>query len=103
MNSDQESNNKDIEDFLLFPMGIHAPPYDWQFKRYALSKLVNDAEILRWTDWRELTILNFLPRFKMKTLESLNTKHVDIFLSFPIIICVSYANKPSNGYGYWKT
>jgi hypothetical protein len=64
MNSDQESNNKDIEDFLLFPMGIHAPPYDWQFKRYALSKLVNDAEILRWTDWRELTILNFFTKIQ---------------------------------------
>jgi hypothetical protein len=30
-------------------------------------------------------------------------KHVDILLVFPKNICVTYANKPSNGYGIWET
>jgi hypothetical protein len=41
------------------PMRIHAPSYDQWFRRYALSKLMNAARILCWTDWRKLTILNF--------------------------------------------
>jgi hypothetical protein len=36
--------------------------------------------------------------FEMKTPETLNTKHVDIFLRFPTNICVSHADKLSNGY-----
>jgi hypothetical protein len=39
----------------------------------------------------------------MKTLETLNTKQVDILLRFAMSNCVSHANKPSNGYGHWKT
>jgi hypothetical protein len=39
----------------------------------------------------------------MKTPETLNTKHMDILLIFPTNICVPYAEKPSNGYGHWKT
>jgi hypothetical protein len=39
----------------------------------------------------------------MKTLETLNTKDVDILLSFPMNICVSHVDKPSNGYGHWRT
>jgi hypothetical protein len=38
----------------------------------------------------------------MTTLETLNTKCVDIFLGFPTNFCVSYADKPSNAYGHWK-
>jgi hypothetical protein len=49
-----------------------------------------------------LTIPNLTKEFKMKTQETLNTKHVDIFLRFPMNICVPHANKPSNGYGHWK-
>jgi hypothetical protein len=59
MDLDKESNRKDVENFLRFPMGIHAPSYDQGFRRYALSKLMNAAGILCWTDWRELTISNF--------------------------------------------
>jgi hypothetical protein len=39
----------------------------------------------------------------MKTLETLNTKHVDILLRFAMSNCVSHADKPRNGYGHWKT
>jgi hypothetical protein len=39
----------------------------------------------------------------MKTLATLNTKRVDVFLRFPMNIYVSPADKPSNGYGHWKT
>jgi hypothetical protein len=46
LDSDQELNNKDIEDFLLFPTGIHAPLYDQGSRRCALSKLMNAAGIL---------------------------------------------------------
>jgi hypothetical protein len=59
LDSDQESNSKDIDDFHRFPMGIHMSSYDQWFRRYALSKLMNAAGILRWTDWRELTISNW--------------------------------------------
>jgi hypothetical protein len=38
----------------------------------------------------------------MKTPETLNSKHVDIFLIFPTNTYVSPANKPSNGYGHWE-
>jgi hypothetical protein len=38
----------------------------------------------------------------METPETLNTKRVDILLNFPMNICVSYADKPSNGYDHWK-
>jgi hypothetical protein len=57
--SDQELNTKDIEDFLFLPMGINVPSYGQWFRRYAVWKLMNAAGILRWIDWRELTILNF--------------------------------------------
>jgi hypothetical protein len=46
LDPDQELNRKDIDDFLLFPMGIHVPSYDKWFRRYALSKLMNAAGIL---------------------------------------------------------
>jgi hypothetical protein len=39
----------------------------------------------------------------MKTLGTLNMKHVGILLGFPKNICVPYDDKPSNGYGHWKT
>jgi hypothetical protein len=32
----------------------------------------------------------------------LNMKHVDILLFFPTNIYVTYADKPSNGYGIWE-
>jgi hypothetical protein len=38
----------------------------------------------------------------MKTPETLNMKHIDILLFFPTNICVTYADKLSNGYG-WET
>jgi hypothetical protein len=63
----------------------------------------NAAGILRWTDWMGLIILNFWPRFEMKTPETLNTQHVDIFLRIPMNICVPHADKPSNDSGHWKT
>jgi hypothetical protein len=50
----------------------------------------------------KLTISNFLPWFEMETPETLNTKHVDILLNFPMNICVSHADKPRNGYGHWE-
>jgi hypothetical protein len=64
--SDQQLNSKDIEDFLFFPTGIHATSYDQRFRRYALSKLMNAAGILRWTYWRELTISNIWSDSKWK-------------------------------------
>jgi hypothetical protein len=103
LDSDQELNRKDIEGFLFSPMGIHTPSYDQWFRRYTLSKLMIAAGILRWTDWRELTILNFWPRFKMKTPENLDTKIVDIFLKFSTNIRMPHSNKQDNGYGHWKT
>jgi hypothetical protein len=60
------------------------------------------AEILRWMDPRETNYFKFWPRFKIKTPKILNTKHVDILLSFPNNICVPYVDKPSNGYGIWE-
>jgi hypothetical protein len=39
----------------------------------------------------------------MKTQGTLNTTLVDVFLRFLMNICVSYADKLSNGYGHWKT
>jgi hypothetical protein len=51
--------SKDIEDFLLFPTGIHVPSNDQWFMKYALSKLTNTAGIPCWTYWKELGILNF--------------------------------------------
>jgi hypothetical protein len=39
----------------------------------------------------------------MKTPETLNTECVDIFLRFPINICMPHSDKPSNGYDHWKT
>jgi hypothetical protein len=101
--SDQDLNSKDIEDFLLFPTGIHTPSYDQWFRRYALSKLMNAAGILRWTDWSELTILNCRPKIINKNSRTLNTKHVDIFLRFPSNICVPCSDKQSNNYGHWRT
>jgi hypothetical protein len=50
----------------------------------------------------DLTISIFWSSFEIKTPETLNTKHVDIFLRFPMNICVCQADKPSNGYGHWK-
>jgi hypothetical protein len=38
----------------------------------------------------------------METPESLNTKRIDILFNFPMNICVSHADKPRNGYGYWE-
>jgi hypothetical protein len=34
---------------------------------------------------------------------TLNAEHIDIFLRFPTNICMSHTDKPSNGYGHWKT
>jgi hypothetical protein len=59
LDSDQELYSKDIEDFLLFPTGIHVPSNDQWFMKYALSKLTNTAGIPCWTYWKELGILNF--------------------------------------------
>jgi hypothetical protein len=96
-------NRKDVEDFLTSLTGIHVPSYNQWLRRYALSKLMNADRILRWTDWRKLNISIFLPRFKKKTPEILNTKHVDIFLRFPMNICVPCSDKQSNGQGHWNT
>jgi hypothetical protein len=57
--SSQKRQIGNIEDFLFLPMGINVPSYGQWFRRYAVWKLMNAAEILRWIDWRELTILNF--------------------------------------------
>jgi hypothetical protein len=59
LDSAKGSNRKDIEDFILFPIGIHAPSSDQWFRRYASPKLKNAAGILHRKDWRDLTILNF--------------------------------------------
>jgi hypothetical protein len=103
LDSAQDLNRKDIADFILFPTGIHVPSSDQWFKRYALSNLMNVAEILRRIDQRETYYFEFWSRIEMKTPETLNTKHVDILLIFPTNICVPYVDKPSNGYGHWKT
>jgi hypothetical protein len=50
-----------------------------------------------------LAISIFLPRFKMKTPKTLNTKCINIFLRFPTDIGVSHADKPDNAYGHEKT
>jgi hypothetical protein len=44
-----------------------------------------------------------LSKVQNETQGTLNIKHVDILLSFPTNICVSFADKASNGYGHWKT
>jgi hypothetical protein len=102
LDSNKKLNSKDIDDFLLFPTGVHTPSYDRWFRRYALLKLMNAAGILRWTDWRKLTISKIWPRFEMKTPETLDTKRVYIFLRFAMNIYVSHADKPSNIYDHWK-
>jgi hypothetical protein len=56
---DQELSAKDVDDFLLFPTGTHAPSYDQWFRRYALSKLTNAAEILSWIDLEEAYYFEF--------------------------------------------
>jgi hypothetical protein len=43
----EDLNRKDTKNFILFPTGIHTPSSDQWFRRYALSKLMNAAEILR--------------------------------------------------------
>jgi hypothetical protein len=47
LDSDQGLNIKDIEDFLFFPMGIHASSYYKWFRRYVSLELMNAAGILR--------------------------------------------------------
>jgi hypothetical protein len=46
---------------------------------------------------------SFFTKIRNETSETLNTKHVDIFLRFLTNISVPYADKPSNSYGHWKT
>jgi hypothetical protein len=69
---------------------------------YDLWKLTNATRILCYTDWRELTILNCLRKFKMKSHETLNTKLVDILLRFPTNVFMSHSDKQSNGHDHWK-
>jgi hypothetical protein len=103
LDSGQDLNRKDTYDFILFPTGIHMLSSDQWFRGYALSKLTNAAEILRRIDQRETDYFKILTNIQNETLETLNTKHGDIFLRFPMNICVPFADKPSNGYGCWKT
>jgi hypothetical protein len=104
LKSDQEFNRKGIEDFLLFPTSIHTPSYDLWFKRYALS----NVDECCWNAKRDRFRGNgsfwiFLPWFKIKTLETWNAWCIDILLRFPMNVCMSHADKPSNGYDLWKT
>jgi hypothetical protein len=59
LDSDQELNKGDIEDFLLFPTGLHTPSYDQWFKRYGLSNFTKVAGILHWTDLVETDYFEF--------------------------------------------
>jgi hypothetical protein len=78
----------------VLSMVIYGPLYDQVFKRYALERLMNAAEILSCTDWSELTIPSFWHKFEMKTQETLNTKHVDIFSDFQqIYVCLALINR----------
>jgi hypothetical protein len=45
----------------------------------------------------------FLTKIRNETPETLNTKHGDIFLGFPTNMCASFADKPRNSCGHWKT
>jgi hypothetical protein len=36
LDSDWDLSTKDIEEFLIFPTGIHAPSYDQWFRSYVL-------------------------------------------------------------------
>jgi hypothetical protein len=103
LDSGHELNRNDIEDFILSPTGIQVPSCDKWFRRYALEKLTDAAEILRRIDRRETDYFKSLTNIRNETQGTLNIKCVDILLGFLTNICVSYADKPSNGYGHWKT
>jgi hypothetical protein len=60
LDSAEDLNRKDTEDFILFPTGIHAPSSDQWCRRYALSNLMNAAEILRRIDQRETGHFEYL-------------------------------------------
>jgi hypothetical protein len=101
--SGHELDRKDVEDFFLFPTVF-----------MCLHMINGSGDMLYWNWWKmlefwagqiqsKLIILIFWQRFEMKAQGTLNTKRVDIFLRFPMNIGVSHANKPSNGYGHWKT
>jgi hypothetical protein len=47
LDSGEDLNRKDTDDFILFPTGINVLSSDQWCRRYALSKLMNAAEILR--------------------------------------------------------
>jgi hypothetical protein len=53
--------------------------------------------------WRKVTILNFWPTIEMKTQGTLNTKLVDVLLSFPTSACMPCSDKQSNSYDQCKT
>jgi hypothetical protein len=58
--SAKDLNRKDTKDFILFPTDIYAPSSDQFFRRHALSKLTNIAEILPQIDQRETDYFEFL-------------------------------------------
>jgi hypothetical protein len=64
LDSGQDLNRKDTDDFVLFQTGIHAPSSDQWFRRYALSKLMNAAEILRRLDQRETDYFEFFTQIR---------------------------------------
>jgi hypothetical protein len=64
LDSGQDLNRKDTEDFILFPTGIHAPSSDQWCRRYALLKLMNAAEILRRLAQGETDYFKFLTKIR---------------------------------------
>jgi hypothetical protein len=64
LDSAKELNRKDTKDFILFPTDIHVPSSDQWFRRYALSKLMNAAEILWRIDQRETDNFEFLAKIR---------------------------------------
>jgi hypothetical protein len=103
LDSDQESNTKDVDDFLSFPTVFTRP------------HMINGSGFVLYRSWWKLLDFcagqirgNWLfwifdQKFEMKTQEILNTKRVDNFLCVPTNICVPCSDKQSSNYGHYKT
>jgi hypothetical protein len=48
---DQESNTKEVGDFLIFPTGIYLPLSDQRFRRYEILKGGGLLKLYFWTDY----------------------------------------------------
>jgi hypothetical protein len=66
-------------------------------------KFMNVVGSLCWKDLEETNYFESLTKIKNENSRNLNTKCIDILLRSSVNACVSHADKPSNGYGHWKT